>query len=134
MKPELVPGRYSERQFVVAREHCPHFDGLLRHPVCATWTLVHEMEVAGRKLLEPFLEDDEDGIGAHISIDHRSPAAIGASVVVRAEATVVTRRKLVTRMSAVCGERLLAEGTFVQIILAKARLREVFAQHGAQFP
>ena len=74
MKPGLTPGVFVEQEFRVTPEMCPHFHGELKHPVYATWTAVHHMELVGRALLEPHLEPDEEGIGAHLTIDHRSPA------------------------------------------------------------
>lgn len=126
MKPDLQVGQTAEVRFVVTREMCPHFDGVLVHPVCATWTIVHQMEVAGRKLLAPHLEQDEEGVGAHISIDHRAPAPVGCEVVATATAAEVTRRRLVARVTARVGRRLIAEGTFVQSILPKKLLEEHF--------
>lgn len=126
MKPGLQAGRSTQVRFVVTPEMCPHFDGVLVHPVCATWTIVHQMEVAGRKLLVPFLDEDEEGVGSHISIDHRAPAPVGCEVVATATATEVTRRRLVARVTAHVGERLIAEGTFVQSILPRRLLAEHF--------
>ncbi len=126
MKPGLEVGRRAEVRFTVTTSMCPHFDGVLVHPVCATWTIVHQMEVAGRRLLAPYLEDDEEGVGAHISIDHRAPAPLGCKVVAAATATEVTRRRLVARVTAHVGRRLIAEGTFVQSILPKRLLEEHF--------
>lgn len=130
MKPGLDPGKSFELQVVVTRAMCPHFDGVLHHPVCATWTLVEHMEVAGRKLLQPHLDDDEEGVGAHISVDHRAPAPIGATVRVRAEVISCTHRRLTTLMTAWCGGRVIAEGRFVQVILPKAKLAALFRENG----
>lgn len=128
MRPGLVAGLKVELSVTVTPDMCPHFDGRLHHPVCATWTLVNHMEVAGRRLLEPFLEDHEEGVGAHISIDHRSPAPIGATITVCAEVESSAHNRLVTKMSVLCGERLLATGKFVQVILEKSRLAAILAQ------
>jgi predicted thioesterase len=129
MTPGLDPGNFAEVEFTVTPEMCPHFDGVLVHPVVATWTLVHRMEVAGRKLLAPHLGPDEEGIGAHISIDHRWPAPVGARVVVRAEVESCTARRLVCITSARCGTRELARGRFVQVILPKTRLQSMLDRH-----
>lgn len=118
-----------EIQFVVTPEMCPHFDGVLVHPVLATWTVVHQMEIVGRKLLVPFLEDHEEGVGAHISVDHVSPAHIGSTVVVRAEVESCTHHRLTTAMSARCGGRTLATGTFVQVIMPKSKLAGIIERH-----
>ncbi|GMU80298.1 MAG: thioesterase [Phycisphaerales bacterium] len=130
MLEDLKPGMAFELEFEVAESMCPHFDGTLVHPVCATWTLCHHMEVAGRKLLAPYLAPHEEAVGAHISIDHRAPAVIGSAVRVRAEVTHATHRRLEATVSAHAGERLLASGKFVQIILSKERLAAILDHLG----
>lgn len=121
----LTPGTAFVLEFEVAESMCPHFDGALVHPVCATWTLCHQMEVAGRNLLAPYLEPHEEAVGAHISIDHRAPAVIGSRVRVRAEAVHATPRRLEANVTAHADDRLLASGRFVQIVLSKERLAAI---------
>ncbi len=128
MKPGLVPDLESHMDIEVTAEMCPHFRGQLHHPVCATWTIVHYMEVAGRMLLEPFLEDTEEAVGAHISIDHRSPVPIGGQVRIFAKASGVTSSRLVTEMRAESAGRLIATGKFVQVIMQKERLEAILNQ------
>jgi fluoroacetyl-CoA thioesterase len=129
MRPGLHRGVFAELEVRVAPEMCPHFDGALVHPVYATWTLVYHMELAGRKLLAPHLEQDEEAVGAHISVDHRGMATLGSIVRVRAEVEQCTPRRLTSLMSAYCGPRLLATGTFVQIIMPKHRLEAMIQRH-----
>ncbi|RMF80608.1 MAG: thioesterase [Planctomycetota bacterium] len=127
MKPGLIAGMSQEVRFEVTQAMCPHFDGVLVHPVCATWTLANYMEVAGRKLLTPHLEPHEEGVGVHLTIDHRAAAPIGALVTVRATVESASARRLTCVTHAASGERTIAEGRFVQAILPKERLAEVFA-------
>lgn len=122
MKPGLDPGVGHSIAVLVTLEMCPHFDGVLLHRVYATWSLVHDMEVCGRKLLEPHLEPHEEGIGAHISVDHRAPAHVGETVTLRAVVESCDASRLITRMTAHVGDRLIAEGRFVQAILHRDRL------------
>lgn len=128
MKPGLVPDLESFVDIEVTPEMCPHFRGRLHHPVCATWTLVHYMEVAGRMLLEPFLDESEEAVGAHIGIDHRSPAPIGTYVRIFAKASGVTSTRLVTEMRAESAGRVVATGKFVQVIMPKQRLEAILNQ------
>lgn len=122
MKPGLIAGLSLERTLVVTRAMCPHFDGVLAHPVIATWTLVHEFEITGRKLLVPFLEANDEALGTHVSIDHLAPAGIGATVRITATVESCTARKLRCDMAAHCGARLLARGKFDQAFVHKDRL------------
>ncbi len=130
----LTPGTAFVLEFEVAESMCPHFDGALVHPVCATWTLCHQMEVAGRKLLAPYLEPQEEAVGAHISIDHRAPAVIGSCVRVRAETVHATHRRLEASVTAHAGDRLLATGRFVQIVLSKEMLAAILDHLGPVRP
>jgi predicted thioesterase len=132
MKSGLDPGVFAEMRVVVTPDMCPHFDGVLVHPVYATWTLVHHMEIVGRKLLVPYLEQHEEGVGAHVSVDHISPAYVGSSVTVRAAVDSCTHHRLTARMSAHCGERELARGVFVQVIMPKSRLKAIIERHRPQ--
>lgn len=121
MKPGLAPGVCLETRVVVTREMCPHFDGVLIHAVYSTWTLVHQIEVAGRKLLAPHLEEHEEGVGVHVSVDHTAPAPLGSTVVVRAVVESVDARRLVCAIAAHCDGREIATGRFTQAIVAKEK-------------
>lgn len=132
MKPGLVPGASAQVSVTVTAAMCPHFHGTLVHPVLATWYVVHHMEVAGRMLLEPFLEPGEEAVGAHISVDHRSPAPIGSRVVVTAEAVECRPHRLTCAVRAASGDRLIATGRFVQILMPAARLEALIDRHRPQ--
>lgn len=125
MKPGLVPGIQAEVTFEVAEEMCPEFEGKVVHQVCATWTLIHFMEVAGRKILIDYLEPDEEGVGSYASCDHIGPAAIGQRVRVVATVAAADERELVCDMAAFRGERLIASGKTVQKILPRAKLAKL---------
>ncbi len=119
---EIPIGTRVELEMTVAREMCPHFDGVLVHPVLATWIVVHYMELAGRRVLVPFLDGRHEGVGAGITVQHRSPAALGATVRFEAAVESWDHRNLVCTTQAHCGRRVVAEGRFTQIVLEKGRL------------
>lgn len=125
MKPGFVPGITRELSFVVTDEMCPAFDGVVVHRCASTWSVVHQMEIAARMVLVDFLEDDEEGIGAHVSCDHLAPCRLGLSVRVRAELVEVSHRKAVCAVTAWEGERLLARGTQVQAVMNKEHLKRL---------
>lgn len=125
----IADGATFEHSITVVTEMCPHFDGAMLHPVLATWTVVHQFEIAGRKLLEPHLEPGEEGIGVHISVDHGSPACVGSVVSFRAVAEASDGRRLRTRMTAGVGDRVIASGLFVQAIVRKDKLAELLERH-----
>jgi predicted thioesterase len=111
---------------------CPAFDGVVVHRCFSTWSLVHHMEIAARMVLVDFLEEHEEGIGAHVSADHVSPCAVGKTVRVRAELVEVTQEhhpRVVCKLTAHEGERLLATGRQVQVVMHKDHLRRFFQKH-----
>ncbi len=125
MKPGLKIGTERELSFTVTEDMCPAFDGVVVHRVCATWTLVHYFEVAGRKMLVDFLADGEEGVGSHASCDHRAPAPIGETVRVVATCCAVNERELVCDCVAYVGEKKIATGQTGQRVFPKKVLKRL---------
>ncbi|MCH7703302.1 MAG: hypothetical protein IID37_16620 [Planctomycetes bacterium] len=123
MKDSFEPGIVRQIEVVVTEDMCPAFDGIVVHRVYSTWSMVHHMELAARRVLVDYLEEDEEGIGTRIAVDHRSPAAVGTRVRVRAELTERTDRRVVCELEAYDGTRLLARGRQIQIVMNKQRLK-----------
>lgn len=110
----------------MTEEMCPTFGGVVVHRCCSTWSLAHHFEIAARMVLADFLDEGEEGVGAHVSVDHLAPCAVGREVVVRAELTRVLRdrhTRVVCDLSAYDGERLLARGRQVQVVMDEEKLR-----------
>jgi predicted thioesterase len=126
VKADFKPGIVRQLQVQVTEDMCPAFDGVVVHPVYATWSMVHHMEIAARKVLVDFLEDDEEGIGARISVDHRSPAPVGTTVTVRAELTEIHNNRVICRVTAWDDDRLIGQGEQVQVVLKKDRIKRLF--------
>ncbi len=123
MKPGLAKGQQAEVLVQVTEEMCPAFDGVVVHPVYSTWSLAHHMEVAARQVLLPFLEDHEEGMGTHLSVDHLSLTPVGKTVRVVAEASEVDGPRMVCEVRAYDGDRLVGRGTQVQRVLPKDVIR-----------
>ena len=122
MKPSLKVGNSAEVAITVTDDMCPAFDGVVVHKVYSTWSMAHHMELAARMVLAPHLDDHEEGIGSHLSIDHVSPAPLGHRVRVIATATELHSTTLVCQVIAYDGERIIGRGKQVQRILPKATL------------
>jgi predicted thioesterase len=129
MRVGLEVGAVAEVSFTVTPEMCPAFDEQIVHEVCSTWEIVHYMEVAGRKMLTPFLEPDEEGVGSHASCDHAGPALVGTQVRVVAKAVVANERELVCDCSAYRGDRLIATGKTVQKIFPREVLERILRRN-----
>lgn len=130
MRP-IAKGTSTELEFVVDEEMRARFGGRTVHAVLSTSALVHHMEWAARELLEPALDEGEEGVGAGVDVHHLAPAMIGDAVRVRAVAQASSRSKLVCAVEARVGARVVARGTVYQAIWPKEDLRTAMASGGA---
>jgi predicted thioesterase len=132
MRDGLVPGRTGEVEITVTPAMVAQSDELgLIHPVYATWTLVQHMEMASRKVLLPFLEDDEEAVGHAVNVVHLAPTPVGMRVRVRAVLERVDGRRIYCRLEAFNERERIGEGTTIQILVSRTRLREQFRALGA---
>jgi fluoroacetyl-CoA thioesterase len=132
MKSGFDPGIVREVCMSVTEDMCPAFDGNVVHRCYSTWSLVHHMEIAARKVLVDFLEPHEEGIGAHVSVDHLAPCPLGHTARVRAELVEVTREhhpRVICEVTAFDGERLIARGKQIQVVMNKEHLKRYLEKH-----
>lgn len=122
MKPSIEVGNTESISFDVTEAMQPQFHGRVIHPVCSTWDIAHQFECAARKILEPHLEEDEQGIGSHLSIDHLALAPLGKRVTVTATITELNERKVVCSITASIGDVVCATGKQIQRVLPKSTL------------
>lgn len=128
----MDPGRTADLEITVTDAMVARFDELGSvHPVYATWMLAKHMEEASRKVILPFLEEDEDAVGHAIDVRHLAPTAVGSRVLVRAVLERVEGRRIYCRLEAFNDRQRIAEGHTVQVALPRARLLETFRTIGA---
>ncbi len=128
MKQGLIPGVKREVSFEVTEAMCPIFEGRVVHRVCATWTLVQYMELAGRLILMDYLEQHEEGVGSHVTCDHLSPAPVGAAVCVEATVRDVTDRALVCDVVATLDAHVVAMGRTEQKVFPREVLKRILKE------
>jgi fluoroacetyl-CoA thioesterase len=120
MRDGFMAGVTGKARFTVDDTMLASFEGEVVHPVLGTATLVHYLELAGRRVILPYLEDHEEGVGHAISVVHRAPAHPGTTVVATATLTSFTGNRVVTRVAARSSTgTLIADGEFTQVILPK---------------
>jgi predicted thioesterase len=97
------------------------------HPVYATDWMAKHMELAGRKIILPFLEEGEEGIGTKVSVDHLASALPGMKVHIVAEHVRTEGNRVHVRCNAwnELGD-LIGQGHTEQVILPRARLLQIF--------
>lgn len=98
------------------------------HPVYATFALGRDAEWACRLFVLDMKEDDEEGIGTFLHIDHASPALVGSEVIFTATLDAVEGNSVICSFEAKVGERLIAKGRTGQKILKRTKLDSLFGQ------
>ncbi|MBI5812614.1 MAG: thioesterase family protein [Deinococcota bacterium] len=114
-------------EMTVDFEH-PHDPRLGKlHPVYATYWMAKHMELAGRKIILPFLEEGEEGIGSKVSVHHLASALPGMRVKIVAEHVRTEGNRIYTACKAwnELGD-LIGEGETEQVILPKEKLERIF--------
>jgi predicted thioesterase len=127
MKTTMQIGNTATVTFTITQEMQPRFDGNIVHPICSTWDLAHQFEIAARKALVPHLEDGEEGIGSHLLIDHCAPAPLGGEVVVTATVTSIDETTVVCAIEGKCGESIVATGEQIQRVFPVEVVKQIIA-------
>ena len=132
MRDGLIPGTTGEVEARVTEAMVADFEELgLVHPVYATWMMVKHMEEASRKVILPFLEEDEDAVGHAVQVVHLAPTPVGMRVRVRAILERVDGRRIHCRTEAANERERIGEGTTIQILVSRHALQERFRAIGA---
>ena len=111
-------------EILVTDEMTVDFEELGRvHPVYATYWLAKHMEEAGRKVILPFLEAEDEGIGSAVAVRHLAPVLPGMRVHVTAAHAGTEGNRVLARCSAwsELGD-LVGEGETEQVILPRGWL------------
>ena len=93
------------------------------HGVYATYWLARHFEEAGRKIILPFLETGEGGIGTQVDVTHTASALPGMIVTVTATFERQEGRRIFASMRAVSslGDEI-GTGTTTQMVLPQERI------------
>ena len=103
------------------------FHGEVVHNVCSTFALARDFEWSSRLFFLEMKDDDEEGVGTHLSIDHKSPAYVGEEITFTATVEEINGAHLTCTIEAKVGDRVIASGKTGQRMLKKERLRKWFS-------
>ncbi len=98
------------------------------HAVYSTFALGRDAEWSCRLFVLEMKEEDEEGIGAFLSIKHHSPALIGQTVKFTSTLTEVKGNAVIASFEAKVGDRLIASGETGQKVIKKEKLNKLFAE------
>lgn len=128
MKVPFKKGDKKIYRHIVSDNDLATFHGETLHRVCSTFALARDMEWSSRLFFIEMKEDDEEGVGTQLSIEHVSPAFVGEELVFEATFVSLDRNELICSISVECNGRKIAEGTTGQKMLKKQKLKELFRQ------
>ena len=97
----------------------------LVHPFCSTFVLAREMEWASRLFVLEMLDEDEEGIGTKLEINHLSPALEGEELMIEAIITSLQEHEIICSIEVTVEERKIASGITGQKILKKTKLADL---------
>ncbi|UCH26864.1 MAG: thioesterase family protein [Trueperaceae bacterium] len=99
------------------------------HPVYATYWLTKHFELASRKLVLPYLDDDEESIGFEVQVKHLASTLPGMNVRIVSQHRTTKDNRIYIDCEAFneLGDKI-AEGSTTQVVLARKRLVQKFAE------
>lgn len=97
------------------------------HDLYATFALGRDAEWCTRLFVLDIKDDDEEGIGTFLEIDHISPALTGSEITITATLELIVDNKIECGFDVKVGDRLIAKGRTGQKILEKARLEKILS-------
>jgi fluoroacetyl-CoA thioesterase len=89
--------------------------------------LTREVEWTTRQFVLDMKDEDEEGIGTFVTLNHRGPAFVGEEIAVRGIVLEINGHELICSYEAKVGDRLIADGTTGQKIFKKEKLAQLFS-------
>lgn len=125
MKNIFKKGDQKHYRVRITERDCAAFQGELLHPVYATFALARDFEWSSRLFFLEMKEDDEEGVGTMLSIDHKSMAHLGDEVMITATVDLINGNEMICTIKAICNNRLIAVGKTAQKMLKKEKLYQL---------
>jgi fluoroacetyl-CoA thioesterase len=129
MKQLFKPGDTKEYRVVVKPEDVARFHGLVVHEVYATFALARDAEWTTRQFVLDIKDEDEEGMGTYLRIDHQGPAFVGEEIIFTAKVASLSGNELICSFNARSGTRAIAKGETGQRILKLEKIKSIFS-HG----
>ncbi|RDI47967.1 thioesterase family protein [Falsibacillus pallidus] len=124
MKPGMEVGQTAVVTFEVTPDMFAQFEGNVVHPAYSTVSMVYHMEWASRKIILPYLEEHEEGIGGTVQVKHIAPSGAGTKVQVKATLIQLKKNTVLTKVEASNEAGLIGVGEVVQAILPKEEIKK----------
>jgi len=126
LKPSLATGLSFSKRVLIDEGRCISFMGR-ENMVYATPRMVSDVEYACRDYLLAHLDQGEDSVGAHVSIDHLGATPPGLEVTIEARITALDRRRVTFEYSVKDPIEEVGRGIHVRFVVETAKSRERIA-------
>jgi predicted thioesterase len=120
MKSTLLIGLALTKRFTVDEARCIGFMGK-EGMVYATPRMVLDVEHACRDLLLDHIDESEDSVGAHVSIDHLAATPAGLEVTIDVKIVEIEKRRVTFEFSVRDSIEECGRGKHVRFVVEKAR-------------
>src|ERR1700759_548819 len=120
MKSTLKVGLASTKRITVDEGRCIGFMGK-EGMVYATPRMVSDVEYACRDLLLEHLDEDEDSVGTHVSIDHLAAPPLGLEVTIDVRIVHIEKRGVTCEFSVRDPVEECGRGRHVRFVADKAK-------------
>lgn len=128
MKDLVKVGDSVQTTFVVTANDTATFNGEEVHNVCSTFVISREAEWCSRQFAIKMKEEEEEGVGTHITVNHDNPAFIGDTISFEAVVESIKGHEIFCSYTAYVSDRLVAHGTTGQKILSKEKIAQIFSK------
>ena len=130
MKDIFQKGDIKTFMHVVSKVDTATFESGTVHEVYSTFALGRDAEWCTRLFVLDMKEQDEEGIGTFINIQHLSPALVGSEIIFICTYEALNGNALTCSFEAKSGARVIAKGSTGQKIIKKAKLQSLFSSIG----
>lgn len=128
MKLIFKPGDKKVYTKIVNNSDLAAFHGEMLHEVCSTFSMARDFEWTSRLFFIEMKEDDEEGVGTFLTIDHISPAFINDEITFTATIVKIEKNELTCAIEARVNNQLIATGSTGQKMLKKEKLKQRFTK------
>lgn len=125
MKDIFKLGDTKTYSHIVTEHDVAAFHGDVVHPVCSTFALARDVEWTTRQFVLEMRDDDEEGVGTFLSIEHKAPAFINETISIEAAVENINGHELICSYIARVGDRVIAVGKTGQKILKREKIKNL---------
>ena len=126
MKNIFKKGDIRQFQHTVSPADFARFNGDVVHRVYSTFALARDAEWTTRQFVLEMREDDEEGIGTFVHVDHKAPAFENETITFRGEIQELSGNDVICSVTASVGDRVIASAKTGQKILKREKINRLF--------